>query len=154
GSQLGGTISTAGVAFPGIFFAWGKQVIGGVGWELVKDVVALNDNKLPNFSTPHGEQHWNHQVRLNGYLYAVLAEEKCLDAGVHIRYYETPTEATFKKNSWTVKTVGKGVQTEITCNQIIDCTGNAFLASIAGFNLIREAEIQPGTLMFQLGGYK
>src|SRR5690606_15544144 len=51
GSQLGGTISTAGVAFPGIFFAWGKQVIGGVGWELVKDVVALNDNKLPNFST-------------------------------------------------------------------------------------------------------
>src|SRR5690606_8079569 len=50
GSQLGGTISTAGVSFPGIFFAWGKQVIGGVGWELVKDVVALNDDRLPNFS--------------------------------------------------------------------------------------------------------
>jgi hypothetical protein len=154
GSQLGGTISTAGVSFPGIFFAWGKQVIGGVGWELVKEVVALNDDKLPNFSAPHGEQHWNHQVRVNGYLYAVIAEEKCLDAGVQIRYYETPTEATFKKNAWTVKTVGKGVQTEIICNQLIDCTGNAYMASIAGYNLIRDAETQPGTLMFQLGGYR
>ena len=27
GSQLGGTTTTGGVAFPGIFFAWGKQVI-------------------------------------------------------------------------------------------------------------------------------
>ena len=28
GSQLGGTTTTGGVSFPGIFHAWGKQVIG------------------------------------------------------------------------------------------------------------------------------
>ena len=37
GSQLGGTTTTGGVAFPGIFHAWGKQIIGGIGWELVEE---------------------------------------------------------------------------------------------------------------------
>jgi flavin-dependent dehydrogenase len=27
GSQLGGTTTTSGVSFPGIFHAWGKQII-------------------------------------------------------------------------------------------------------------------------------
>lgn len=49
--------------------------------------------------------------------------------------------------------MGKGMRTEIVCNQVIDCTGNAAVAAIAKFNLLREAETQPGTLMFKLGGY-
>ncbi|MFN3380273.1 MAG: FAD-dependent oxidoreductase, partial [Runella zeae] len=44
GSQLGGTTTTGGVAFPGIFFAWGKQVISGIGWELVQSAVSMNDD--------------------------------------------------------------------------------------------------------------
>jgi NADPH-dependent 2,4-dienoyl-CoA reductase/sulfur reductase-like enzyme len=59
-SQLGGTTTTAGVAFPGIFFAWGKQIISGIGWEMVQEAVALNGDKLPNFSVPHGRWHWKH----------------------------------------------------------------------------------------------
>ncbi|KAA5546804.1 FAD-dependent oxidoreductase [Adhaeribacter rhizoryzae] len=153
GSQLGGTTTTGGVNFPGIFFAWGKQVIGGIGWELVQEAVAFNDDVLPDFSVPHGQQHWKHQVRVNKAIYTILAEEKCLNAGVKIRYYETPTSCVFKNNTWVVQTVGKGTSTEITCNQLIDCTGNAYAASIAGFPLLREAETQPGTLNFQLGGY-
>src|SRR3546814_11391899 len=61
GSQLGGTTTVGGVSFPGIFFAWGKQVIGGIGWELVQEAVAMNDDTLPDFSIPHGRQHWRHQ---------------------------------------------------------------------------------------------
>src|SRR5690606_432469 len=139
GSQLGGTTTTAGVNFPGIFFAWGKQVIGGIGWELVQETTALNDDVLPDFSQPHGDAHWNHQVRVNAPLYTMLAESKCLEAGVQIRYYETPTQAKFRKNKWTVDLMGKGTSTQVVCNQIIDCTGNAYVASIAGFPLLREA---------------
>ena len=153
GSQLGGTTTTGGVAFPGIFFAWGKQVIGGIGWEMVQEAVALNDDTLPDFSIPHGKNHPRHQVRLNGQLYALLLEEKCVEAGVQLRFYETPTQITFQKNNWVVETVGKGTMTQITCNQLIDCTGNAYAASMAGFDVLREAVTQPGSLMFKLGGY-
>lgn len=152
-SQLGGTITTAGVAFPGLFFAWGKQVISGVGWELIQSAVQLNGDSLPNFSIPHGREHWKHQIRINPSLYAMLLEEKCLEAGVEIRYYETPTSLDFKDNHWYVETVGKGVRAEIKCKQIIDCSGNAIAASIAGYDLFKEKVTQPGTLMFTIGGY-
>ena len=153
GSQLGGTITTGGVAFPGLFHAWGKQVIGGIGWEIVTEAVRLNDDVLPNFSIPYGTDHPKHQVRINPYLYALLAEEKCLLAGVQLRYYETPIAANFRDNNWEVETIGKGTRSKIICNQLIDCTGNAALTSLAGFGVLREQETQPGSLMFRIGGY-
>ncbi|WP_057936601.1 FAD-dependent oxidoreductase [Algoriphagus resistens] len=153
-SQLGGTITTAGVAYPGLFFAWGKQVISGVGWELVQSAVELNGDSLPNFSIPHGREHWNHQVRLNASVYALLVEEKCLEAGVNIRYYETPISVEFKENYWHVETIGKGVHAVIKCRQLIDCSGNALAASMAGYDVFKEKVTQPGTLMFKIGGYE
>ncbi|GAB3715111.1 FAD-dependent oxidoreductase [Spirosoma flavus] len=153
GSQLGGTTTTGGVAYPGIFFAWGKQVISGIGWEMVQEAVVLNDDTLPDFSIPHGKHHPRHQVRLNGQLYAMLLEEKCVEAGVQLRFYETPMQVKPQANGWLVETVGKGVMTEISCNQLIDCTGNAFVTSMAGFDVLRESTTQPGSLMFQIGGY-
>jgi hypothetical protein len=156
GSQLGGTTTTGGVSFPGIFHAWGKQIVGGIGWELVMDAVKLNDDILPNFSIiPDNKsvRHWRHQVTVNGSLYAMLAEEKCTEAGVDIHYYETPTAITFNKEKWTVNTIGKGVANEIVCDQIIDCSGNAAAASIAGFTLLKEEDTQPGSFIFRIGGY-
>ncbi len=153
GSMLGGTTTTGGVSFPGLFHAWGKQVISGIGWELVTEAVKMNDDELPDFSIPTGKQHWKHQIRLNGNLYALLAEEKCLEAGVQLRYYETPVNIQFKGSNWEVETIGKGTHTKIVCNQVIDCTGNAYVTSLAGFNVLREKETQPGTQMFKIGGY-
>ena len=45
-SQLGGTTTTGGVCFPGLFHAWGKQVISGIGWELVAKSVEVDGRKL------------------------------------------------------------------------------------------------------------
>ena len=152
GSQLGGTTTTGGVAFPGIFHAWGKQIIGGIGWELVTECVELNGDKLPNFSKLP-DRHWKHQVTVNAPLYTLLAEEKCLEAGVAVRYYESPTQVEFKNGKWIVESVGKGTKTTIVCNQIIDCTGNALIAAMAGYDVLREEFTQPGSLVFRLGGY-
>jgi glycine/D-amino acid oxidase-like deaminating enzyme len=93
GTQLGGTTTTGGVAFPGLFDAWGKQVIAGIGWELVKESVELDDGTLPDFSRVP-ERHWMNQVQVNQYLYPLLAEEKCDQAGVEIAYYEFPQSVT------------------------------------------------------------
>jgi hypothetical protein len=156
GSQLGGTITTAGVSFPGLFHAWGKQIVGGIGWELVNESAQLNGDRLPDFSIiPNNTtiRHWRHQVSVNSAVYVLLAEEKCLEAGVEIRYYESPGSVEFSKNKWKVESVGKGQQTQIECKQLIDCTGNALMVSMAGLEVLKEAETQPGSLIFTLGGY-
>ncbi len=153
GSQLGGTTTTGGVAFPGLFHAWGKQIIRGIGWELITETVDLSDGLLPDFTIPTGTDHPRHQIPINPYIYTLLAEEKCIEAGVHIRYYETPVKAQFIHNNWHVEVMGKGTHVEIISNQVIDCTGNAFLSALAGFGVLREDQVQPGTLMFKIGGY-
>jgi hypothetical protein len=153
GSQLGGTTTTAGVDFPGLFHAWGKQVIAGIGWELVTETVKLNSDELPDFTKPTGSQHWRHQVRICGALYAALAEEACVKAGVQLRYYESPTTVVPTPTGWRVRLVGKGTEVEVTTKQLIDCTGNAAVVGLAGLPRLREKVAQPGTLIYRLGGW-
>jgi hypothetical protein len=153
GSQLGGTTTTAGVDFPGLFHAWGKQVIAGIGWELVTETVKLNSDDLPDFTKPTGRQHWRHQVRICGALYAALAEEACVKAGVQLRYYECPMSVTATPSGWRVRLVGKGTIVDIVTKQLIDCTGNAAVVGLAGLPLAREKTRQPGTLIYRLGGW-
>ncbi len=153
GSQLGGTTTTGGVDFPGLFHAWGKQVIAGIGWELVVEAVKLNSGDLPDFTKPTGRQHWRHQVRICGNLYAALAEEACGKADVQLRYYESPVSVTATPDGWRVRLGGKGTSVEVVTKQLIDCTGNASVVGLAGFDRLREKNRQPGTLIYRLGGY-
>ncbi len=153
GSMLGGTMTVGGVAFPGLFHAWGRQIIAGIGWELVTETVELDDGRLPDFSIPTGKSHPKHQVRINPNIYALLAEEKCLKAGVELRYYETPVEAEYAGDWWNIDVVGKGTRLSIRCKQLIDCTGNGYMTALAGYRVLREDVIQPGTLMFKIGEY-
>ena len=153
GSQLGGTMTTAGVDFPGLFYAWGRQVIGGIGWELVKKTVELNDDKMPDFSIPFGHNHSRHHVKINAPLYTLLAEEACLEAGVDVLYYEQPTAVKYMGGCWNIDVIGKGIRRKITCKQLIDCTGGADIVGMIGLPRIRGEITQPGTLMFKFGGY-
>ncbi len=152
GSQLGGTMTTGRVSFPGLFHAHGKQIIKGIGWELVEETVKLNGDVLQDFTKPY-HNHPDHQVQLNPYLYALLCEEKCIGAGICIRYYETPVHAAFDGSRWEVDVVGKGTSVKVHCNQLIDCTGNAMLAQLAGYEVFHSQIGQPGSIMFQLAGY-
>jgi hypothetical protein len=113
----------------------------------------MNGDTMPDFSLPAGSKHWKHQIQINGPLYALLSEEKAVQAGVSLRYYETPVEVTRKGKIWHTKIAGKGTVCTIKSKQIIDCTGNASVAALAGYKLLREKEIQPGSLIFELEGY-
>ncbi len=148
--QLGGTTTTGGVAFPGLFDAWGKQVIAGIGWELVTESVALDGGELPNFSKVPAH-HWQNQVYTNQFLYAVLAEEKCAEAGVEIAYYEFPQSVTQSDEGWIVDCVGFGTKRRVRCRQIIDCTGGAEVVGMLGLPRLREDERQPGSFLFMMG---
>lgn len=149
-SQLGGTMTTGGVAYPGLFDAWGKQVIAGIGWELVKESVELDGGTLPDFAKVP-QRHWHNQVFINQFLYAILAEEKCEAAGVQIAYYEFPQTVTRTDEGWQVDCVGFGTHRRIRCKQIIDCTGGAEVVGMLDLPRLREEERQPGSMLFKLG---
>ncbi len=150
GAQLGGTTTTGGVAFPGLFDAWGKQIIAGIGWELVKESVELDDGNFPDFSRVP-QRHWHNQVYTNQFLYAILAEEKCEQAGVRIAYHEFPQAVTETDDGWQVDCVGFGTKRRVHCRQIIDCTGGAEVVGLIGFERMREDETQPGSYLYMLG---
>lgn len=149
-SQLGGTTTTGGVSFPGLFDAWGKQIIAGIGWELVRESVELDGGKLPDFSKVP-DRHWMNQVRVNQFLYAILAEEKCQAAGVQIAYYEFPQSITKTADRWQVDCAGFGTSRRVLCKQIIDCTGGAEVVGMLNLPRLRGNQTQPGSMRFQLG---
>jgi len=148
-SQLGGTTTTAGVSFPGLFDAWGKQVIAGIGWELVRESVELDGGTLPDFGRI-AQRHWENQVRVNQFLYALIAEEKCERAGVQIAYYEFPQAIRKTTTGWQVDCAGFGTQRRVLCKQIIDCTGGAEVVGMLGLPRLRGDQTQPASLLFKL----
>jgi hypothetical protein len=150
GAQLGGTTTTGGVSFPGLFDAWGKQIIAGIGWELVRECVELDGGTLPNFAKVP-KRHWMNQVFVNQFLYAILAEEKCEQAGVTIAYHEFPQAIQPTATGWQVDCVGFGTRRRVLCKQIIDCTGGAEVVGMLGLPRLREEETQPGSMLFNLG---
>jgi len=149
GAQLGGTMTTGGVAFPGLFDAWGKQVIAGIGWELVKESVELDKGTFPDFSKVP-RRHYQNQVFTNQFLYAILAEEKCEKAGVEIACYEFPQAVIKTDGGWQVDCIGFGTKRRVNCKQIIDCTGGAEVVGLSGFPRLREDERQPGSFLYMM----
>ena len=151
-SQLGGTTTTGGVSFPGLFHAWGKQIISGIGWELVAKSVEIDGRELQDFTVVR-KSHVPYHVRLNGQLYSLLAEEACLDAGVSLAYYQFPQKVVQTEDGWLVDVVGQGVQYQLRCRQIIDCTGGADVVGMLGYERLREDTRQPGTHVVVFTGF-
>jgi len=150
GTQLGGTMTTGGVAYPGLFDAWGKQVIAGIGWEIVKESVEMDGGTLPDFAKVP-QHHYMNQVFTNQFLYAILAEEKCEKAGVRIAYHEFPQVVKKGNKGWEVDCIGFGTKRRVNCKQIIDCTGGAEVCGLVGLARLREDERQPGSYLYMLG---
>ncbi len=148
--QVGGNTTTGGVNFPGLFHAWGRQVIDGVGWSIVTNTVALDGGTLPDFKKPTGRFHYNHQVLVNIPLFVALAEESLTKAGVTIHYQAAPMRIEKTADGWRVFTVAVGDTRTIDCRQIVDCTGNGAVAALLGLERLREKERQPGTFVYRI----
>ena len=148
----GGTTTVAAVNFPGLFHAWGRQIIAGIGWELVTETVNLCGGQLPDFST-QPDRHWQHQVRVNRAVYASLACEALKQAGVRALFHAMPAKVVENNDDVALTVCTKsGLQT-ISAGVLIDATGDANAVGLAGCELVAHDERQPGTLMLSLTGY-
>ncbi|MFC7622500.1 FAD-dependent oxidoreductase [Microlunatus sp. GCM10028923] len=151
-SGLGGTTTNANIAFPGLFHAWGEQVIAGIGWDLVRSAVDLAGDELPDFG--HDDRpHWQRQVRVNAPLYRALLLEAVGAGGVDLLLHTMPARAEFDGTAWTIELCGKEGLTSITAGRVVDCTGDANLVRLAGLAVRQNPHRQPGTLDVRLSGY-
>ena len=148
GFQVGGTMTSGGVNFPGLFHAWGRQVIDGAGYALVTNCVALSGGNLPDFGEPVGTAHGKHQISVNVPLYVALAEEALSKAGARMHYHAAPTKVAFSNGVWSLSVAAVGDTRTIRARQVIDCTGNASVAAMAGFARERADARQPGTFVY------
>ncbi len=151
--MLGGTMTVGGIPAPAYFYARERQLIAGLGWELVCAAVAFDGGTLPDFAHPP-ENRPSYHVRVNPYSYALLAEEACLRDRVNVHLHETVVDAREWAGQWRLRAVGKGMERIITAAEIVDCTGDAVVAAMLGFARVRNPSPQPGTLAFRLGGYE
>ncbi len=150
---LGGTTVLNAVNFPGLFHAWGRQVIAGIGWELVTRAVAESGAKLPDFSAWRELPHFRLQVRINRAIYAALADELVQQAGVSLRLHTLLAAVAPDDDGWKITVCGKEGLREIRTRVLVDCTGDANAVSLAGLPVARNAALQPGTLVVRAAGY-
>lgn len=149
---LGGTVTTAAVAFPGLFHAWGRQVIAGIGWDLVTRCVEETGDSLPDFSRP-GRSHSTHQVRVDPHVYAALCGECVTDAGCEVLLHAMIAGVRQESESWKIDLCTKTGITPARARVLIDCTGDANCAAMAGASTRVVEEPQPATLMYRVSGY-
>ncbi len=153
GSMLGGTTTAGGVNFPGLFHAWGRQVIRGYGWQLVARCMEESGGSLPDFSVIP-ERHWHHQVQVDRAVYTLLCDEFVTDAGVDIRFHTMPAKVEPGAAGWQVTLCGKSGLETLRARVLVDGTGDANLATLAGAHLREPAgERQPGTQVCRVSGY-
>ncbi|MGC9349018.1 MAG: FAD-dependent oxidoreductase [Anaerolineae bacterium] len=150
--QLGGTMTTGGVSAPAYFFSPDRQIIAGIPWELILKTKALDGTPMPDFSEQNPRRPSYH-IPINPAVYALVAEEACLDAGVELHYHEILADVEAQEEGWRVETVGKGLRRTVEAQEVIDCTGDADVVGMLGMPRERGATRQPGTLIFRFGGY-
>ena len=148
GFQVGGNMTTGGVNFPGLFHAWGRQVIDGCAYEVLTNAVAISGGALPDFTVDPGRWHWKHQIVLPVPVYVAVAEAALDTAGVTLLYHTAPAAAARDGAGWRLKLSATGETREVRAKVLVDCTGDGTLAALAGGRRMRGETASPGSFMY------
>jgi hypothetical protein len=151
-SLPGGTITAGGVNFPGLFHAWGKQVIAGIGWELVERCVREVNGVMPDFRRSD-LPHWSLQVKINAFLFTCLLDEAFGKAGVEVLYHALPINVECADHEVNLAVATKQGIMYINGKILIDASGDGNAVELAGYKLLRNEIKQPATPMVKFGGY-
>lgn len=149
---LGGTTTVAGVALPGLFHAWGRQIIAGIGWDMVRRSVVVAGQELPDFSR-WDLPHYKLQIPVVPAIYAAVIDETVTNAGVDLLLHTMVGAVEWRDDGWDVTLCTKEGLVHTRASRIVDCTGDANVVALAGLPRRSNPERQPGTIMIRLGGY-
>jgi len=144
----GGTIVTARNPAPDFFHAEGRPIIAGIGWELCGRALHECGAPLPD---PAGRD----RVRflLNPAVYAAVCDEALQEAGVDTLFHAMPADAVWPGSEWTLTVCTNTGLRSLETRVLVDCTGDANVVGLAGYDLCRSAVLQPATLIFSVTCY-
>ena len=149
---LGGTITSACVNFPGLFFAWGKQIISGPGWESIQRTIKLGGAVMPEISF-RPQRHWMEQIKLNPFVYTAVLFEMCSENGIELITNAMPSYITEHEEGVELLVTDKSGLFVINAKKLIDTTGDANVVKMAGYSVEKSKIQQPATLQNRIGGY-
>lgn len=151
-SMLGGTMTNCKVNYPGLFHAWGKQIINGPCWQAILKTSELGGAVIPEILY-NPKNHWDHQILVNTFIYTAVTERMCINAGVKIHYHTTIAFCEKNANAMTLCAVGKEGMYIIHAKRVIDCTGDANIVQMLGYEVEKSDSLQPATLINNIAGY-
>ena len=149
---LGGTTTVAGVFTVAMFHAWGRQVIAGIGWQAVSRAMDIAGTPMPDFSD-WSQPHYRLAVRVTPAVYAGVLDELVLGSGADLTLHTMLGDVRRDESGWMLTLCRKEGLTRLWARTLVDATGDANAAGILGLPRRAGSELQPGTLMFRLGGY-
>lgn len=150
---MGGTIVNANVAAPGLFHAWKKQIIKGIGWELISKSMNEENRSYPDFSKQERFKHYLAQLGINGSYYALLCDEAVVNAGVEVLFDAMCAKIEENNDLKHITVCTKTGLKEITAKVLIDCTGDANAVTLAGYEVETGEKFQPATYCCRIDGY-
>ena len=151
--MLGGTMTNGLIPWPSSFHAYGRQVIAGIGWELCCRVRSECGELPPEPPVARGQSGGRACFSMNPAVLAAVADEMVLAAGVDLLFHAMPATVRFLENGWRATLCTKTGLHEIAAATVVDCTGDANAVEMAGFEVVRNPDIQPATLVVETTGY-
>lgn len=151
-SMLGGTLTAGGVNFPGLFFAWGKQIINGPCWEAILRTAQSGGAKLPEI-TYKPKNHWEEQITLNPFIYITVLFQMCEESGVKVICNAMISDCSENEDGLDLLITDKSGLFLIKSKTAIDATGDANLVEIMGYATQKSESLQPATLRNAITGY-
>jgi len=151
-STLGGTMTTGGVNFPGLFYAWGKQIIDGPCWDAVKRTVELGGAVMPEFQFKP-EKHWHEQILLDKFVYRSVLFQICMENGIEIITNSMVSYVKDDDDGVVLLITSKEGVHQINTKVAIDATGDANVATLAGYSTVKSNPQQPATPQNHISGY-
>ncbi len=152
GTMLGGTMTAGGVNMPNHFFSKTVPVVQGISWELYTKSKQIEGLPIPDYKKRRPVETPGYYSYINVPVYAAVAEEEAVKAGVVLHYHEFISEVNADGNWWEVTSLGRGIQRVTRTKEIIDCSGDSDVVRMLGLKTLKSKVSQPGTLEYKIEG--
>ncbi len=149
-SMLGGTMTYGGVYMPNHFYSTREPVVLGIAWELYTRSKKIEGLPIPDWKKRRPVETPGYYSYINVPVYAAVAEQAAVDAGVLIHYHEFISDVRQDGDFWEVTSMGRGLCRTTRAREIIDCTGDADVVRSLGMPFIRDDRRQPGAYEYKI----